>query len=179
MKIFISGGCKNGKSSWAQELAVALGGRRYYIATMIPADEEDELRIARHVEDRKDMGFTTLECGLDIRTCLQKADSSGTFLMDSVTALLSNEMFRGGTVDHNAPERIATELAELADEAGKKGSIIFVSDYIYSDARLYDGLTEEYRKGLALVDRRLARCCDIAAEVCCGNIIYHKGKLSF
>ena len=43
MKIFISGGCKNGKSYFAQSLAKAtcrgVGGPLYYIATMIPCDE--------------------------------------------------------------------------------------------------------------------------------------------
>ena len=43
MTIFLSGGAKNGKSTLAQELAVKLSGagKRYYVATMIPTDEED------------------------------------------------------------------------------------------------------------------------------------------
>ena len=41
MTFLISGGAKNGKSSLAQNLAVALaeGGTHYYIATMIPVDD--------------------------------------------------------------------------------------------------------------------------------------------
>jgi len=178
MKTFISGGCKNGKSSLAQKLVLSYGkGPRYYIATMIPADEEDDVRIARHIEDRKDMGFTTIECGRSILHCLDAADQSGTFLLDSVTALLSNEMFRGSEVDHEAPERVASDLAELAEKAGSRGNIIFVSDYIYKDAFLYDEFTEEYRRGLALVDRHLAAVCDNVAEVCAGTVILHKGVL--
>ena len=43
MIVFITGGAKNGKSSYAQDLAVKLasGGKHYYLATMIPCDEED------------------------------------------------------------------------------------------------------------------------------------------
>ena len=45
MNIFISGGCKNGKSMYAQKLAKEMADARgralYYIATMIPTDEED------------------------------------------------------------------------------------------------------------------------------------------
>jgi len=179
MRTFISGGCKNGKSSLAQQLVVSSGeGPRYYIATMIPADEEDDARIARHIEDRKDMGFTTIECGRGILHVLDEADDRGTFLLDSVTALLSNEMFRGGAVDHEAPERVASDLAALAEQAGSRGNIIFVSNCIYQDAFRYDALTEEYRRGLALVDRRLAAVCDNVAEVCAGSMILHKGVLA-
>ena len=54
MKVYISGGCKNGKSMLAQNLAKKLAGDApmYYIATMIPHDKEDNARIAKHIEDR-------------------------------------------------------------------------------------------------------------------------------
>ena len=49
MNIFISGGCKNGKSLHAQELAKEMADVQhvplYYIATMIPKDDEDHNRI--------------------------------------------------------------------------------------------------------------------------------------
>lgn len=176
MKIFISGGCKNGKSSLAQELAVFLrdAGPLYYLATMISADKEDDRRIARHVADREGLGFTTLEQGRHIRDCLNRADRNGTFLLDSVTALLSNEMFHDGTFDDKAAERTAEDLLEFCEEAR---NVILVSDFIYSDAALYDELTEQYRKGLALVDRTLAGACDTVVEVCEGSARVHKGEL--
>ena len=47
MNVLISGGCKNGKTSFAQDIAVKLSpeGNRYYVATMIPTGEEDYARI--------------------------------------------------------------------------------------------------------------------------------------
>ena len=106
MTVLVSGGSKNGKSGFAQELAVRLSGngRRYYVATMVPFDDEDRSRIKRHIADREGLGFETLELGTDIARCLEQGDN-GTFLIDSVTALLVNEMFSGvqdGTVDDNA-----------------------------------------------------------------------------
>ena len=41
MSTYISGGCKNGKSFYAQRVAKAGGTPLYYIATMIPHDSED------------------------------------------------------------------------------------------------------------------------------------------
>ena len=95
MTIFLSGGAKNGKSTLAQNLAVALSqsGKRYYVATMIPTDEEDYHRIRLHVADRAGLGFETLECGRGILSCLDMADPEGTFLVDSATALLQNALF--------------------------------------------------------------------------------------
>ena len=51
MIIYVSGGCKNGKSSLAEDWAKTLSGGKplYYIATMIPHDSEDNARIERPV----------------------------------------------------------------------------------------------------------------------------------
>ena len=54
MTVFISGGAKCGKSSLAQDLTVSLagGGKRYYVATLIPTGQEDHARIRHHIADR-------------------------------------------------------------------------------------------------------------------------------
>ena len=177
MTVFLSGGCKNGKSTLAEQTAVHLSrpGRLYYLATMIPHDEEDRARIARHVASRSGLGFQTIECGLGLEAALQNADVEGTYLLDSVTALLSNEMFRpDGSVDLAAPERVARELTALAR---RLKNMVFVSDYIYSDALAYGELTEAYRRGLAHIDRTLAAACDTVAEVSFGGRIVYKGEI--
>ncbi len=182
MNILISGGCKNGKSIYAQELARQMAEEQqvplYYLATMIPVDDEDRERIRRHLAEREGWGFETIEQGLNICHALsdtaQTAEGhsiskEGVFLLDSVTALLSNEMFRAdGTVDFNAPQRVASQLAEFAQATG---NTVFVSDYIYSDANLFDSYTESYRKGLAYIDRSLAAICHQTIEVLFGSKI--------
>ena len=64
MTYFISGGAKNGKSTLTQDLAVALagGGKHYYVATMISTGSEDDDRIRRHIADREGMGFEVVVC---------------------------------------------------------------------------------------------------------------------
>jgi len=177
MNIFISGGCKNGKSYHAQELARNMaeetGLPLYYLATMIPHDEEDDARICRHLSEREGWGFDTIEQGVHICEALhaktvsgKEVDPKGVFLLDSVTALLSNEMFQeDGTIDFDAPKRLAEELTHFAHETG---NTVFVSDYIYSDSFAFDDFTEPYRQGLALLDRTLAKLCDQVVEVAYG-----------
>ena len=183
MNYFISGGCKNGKSYYAQKVAQNMARELnvplYYLATMIPVDDEDRARIRRHLDERDGWGFETIEQGLNICDCLSgktalgnPVDPNGVFLLDSVTALLMNEMFKlDGTVDLEAADRLASELLEFAS---KTGNTVFVSDYIYSDATIYEELTEKYRQGLAMLDRTLAKECDQVIEVAYGFIKEYK-----
>lgn len=175
MHTFISGGCKNGKSWYAQRLAKAGGAPLYYVATMISTGAEDDQRIARHIRERDGWGFATLECGRDILSCLEHADCNGSFLLDSVTALLANEMFSPEGFDASAPERVADALEEFVR---RTKSAVFVSDYIYGDAQIFDEWTENYRRGLAYIDRRLAECCENVLEVSAACVICHKGEKS-
>ena len=94
--------------------------------------------------------------------------------MDSVTALLTNEMFgdMNGSINSAAVDKTANGLIAFANTAE---NVVFVSDNIYCDAAFYDEWTEAFRKGLAEVDCRLAAECDVVAEFCCGQIIYYKG----
>ena len=199
MNVLISGGAKNGKSYYAQNLAKAMASGKgcplYYIATMIPRDEEDEARIRRHRAERAGWGFQTVERGRDLPGMFDAAvpaapnasepsdpsepnagdptgssgpDPSGVFLLDSVTALLSNEMFReDGTFDSDTAGRTARECCAFAEMTG---NTIFVSDYIYGDAEEYDPFTEDYRRALAAVDKKLAQVCDRVIEVSAGCI---------
>ena len=179
MTIFISGGAKNGKSTLAQDLTVALskGGKHYYVATMISSGAEDDDRIRRHIADREGMGFETVECFRNIMDCLKIADKDGVFLVDSVTALIQNSLFpveKNYEIDLNAANRCAEELVEFARTVRHA---VFVSDYIYSDAEAFSESTEMYRKCLADIHRRLAAVCDTVIEVSAGHFIIHKGDL--
>ncbi len=179
MKIFISGGAKSSKTSLAQTLAVKLsnGGKHYYVATMIPTDDEDRKRIEMHIKDREGLGFETFECAENFSKAVKALDSKAVFLFDSVTAYVQNAMFpaeKNYEPDFEAAKKCAKDLLEAADEVE---NIIFVSDYIYSDAEFYDDLTQKYRKILAETDRKLAAECDTAIEAVCGSYVAHKGEM--
>lgn len=177
MKIFISGGAKNGKSMFAQQLAKKLSSpdHLWYLATMEPHDEEDWARIARHCKERDGWGFKTVEWGRNLLSHQEEMDSKGVYLVDSVTALLTNEMF--GTMDGHynahAVEDVSQGLLALLKRAD---SVILVSDNIFADATTYDKMTEDFRKGLARIDRCLAEECDVVLEFSCGCPIFYKGE---
>lgn len=179
MRTFISGGCKNGKSTYAESLAKmrSFADRPlYYIATMSPFDKEDQARITRHQAERAGMGFITVEQSTCIEQILEVCDTEASFLLDSLTALLMNELFMPITyeIDVNATTRIKRGLDKIFETVS---DIVFVSDYIYSDAIAYvSETTEVYRKALAELDRYVAQKCDVVIEVAYTHKIIHKGK---
>lgn len=175
MVILISGGCKNGKSSLAQDLAVSLAqtsqksSSLIYFATMIPHDSEDEERIKKHIADRAGMGFKTVECGKDMEEAILKTDEGSVVLFDSLTALVANEMFEGRK-DFDFSKDELNELKEklqngLLKIIQRADSLVFVSDTIFCDGSFYDKTTEAYRKILAETENFIARKADKIYEM--------------
>ena len=180
MTALIVGGSKSGKSSLAQEMAVSLAGTGplYYLATMVPRDGEDRARIARHLEDRAGLGFVTVEQGKNLPGCLARANREGTFLLDSVTALLTNEFFppeKNYAPDYTAGQRVGDDILSLARQVRH---LVVVADDLFRDAARYDGTTESYRQALGGILCRLAEEAELVVEMTMGNPVVHKGVLN-
>ena len=174
MMTLVTGGCKNGKSSYAQDLACELakkeGSAPIYFATMIPHDSEDEARIQKHRTDRKNLGFETIEIGRNFSQIVEKLEPGRVILFDSLTALLANEFFEGRTdfsiqkMQEDAVqiiERIEKSLEKLIQ---KENSVVFVSDTIFCDIK-YDEITELYRRNLAKLEQFVAKRCEKVVEM--------------
>ena len=173
MRYFLSGGSKSGKSMLAQRIAKSLPGPHYYLATLRPTDEEDRAIVKRHLRERDGWGFSTIECESGILSALDLAPENGTFLLDSVTALLANEMFQpDGSVDLSAGERLADDLCQFSALAR---NVVFVADFVFSDGRDYDPLTERYREALGRIGVRLGAVCENVAELSASIPIWYKG----
>ena len=174
MRILLSGGSKSGKSGAAQDIVRKLAGDGpvYYWAAMEPVDREDDERIRNHLADRDGLGFITIERGRSLAD-EPPLPREASVLFDSVTALLANEMFGGGS-DAGAPERA---LAELLALSAKCRNFVCVADEVFRDGAVFEETTESYRRGLAAICRGLAKEFDAAAEVSCGVIRIMKGRL--
>lgn len=94
--IFITGGARSGKSSYAQGFAEKLSANPVYLATARQWDDDFRARIHRH-QDERDERWTTLEEEKN----LSKHDLNGkTVLMDCVTLWLTN-IFHDNQYDLN------------------------------------------------------------------------------
>jgi adenosylcobinamide kinase/adenosylcobinamide-phosphate guanylyltransferase len=184
MNILLIGGSKSGKSMLAQHLVKALsetdGSKPVYWATMEPTDSEDRSRIEKHIFEREGWGFETVECALNIESFLPKLDKNAAVLFDSITALAANEMFgtaKSGYLsmpDYAAEARAAEELFALMSAAKHT---VLVCDEIFRDGMVHDETTEDYRRALANICRKLSENCDAVCEVVCGIARPVKGKL--
>lgn len=175
MNYFLAGGSKSGKSMLGQRVARALAPTlpHYYLATMIPHDPEDDACILRHRAERAGWGFETIECGVNILSALDRAAPNAVFLLDSITALLSNEMFRAdGTMDDAAGARLAAQLVTFAQ---RTGNTVFVCDQIFSDAICYDVWTDRFRQALGQIGTALCAVCENVCEVAAGIPDWYKG----
>ena len=99
-------------------------------------------------------------------------DEDGTVLLDSVTALLANEMF--SPFNPAAPEKALRALLVLGRHCRH---VLCVADDIFRDAGRYTGWTEDYRAGLARICRGLAGEFDLVCEAQAGMLRVHKGRL--
>lgn len=109
--IFITGGARSGKSRFAITEASKIIGRRAYIATAEPLDDEMKERIERHKMERGDE-WDTYEEPIEIATVLQEIrDRYNVIVLDCMTMWLSNLLI--GT--QNTEYRIQTAEAEIKD----------------------------------------------------------------
>ena len=117
MQILISGGANSGKSSLAEQLAVAQSFHpRYYFATMQVWDAECARRIERHRQQRAGKGFQTVEVPTNLLEMVSTLPQGGCGLLECVSNLLSNEQFGGSQED--PVTAILDGMAALQKKAG-------------------------------------------------------------
>lgn len=178
MKALILGGCRSGKSDFAQELALELAGKgkRYYIATMRPSCPEDHSRIASHLQRRAGMGFETIEQPDHLLGILDAVDCGAVFLLDSVTTLLTNEFYPPEEGYAESPTGAARCREELLVFLQKVDNAVLVADNLFCDAVRYEGSTDAFRRHLGRICCDLAAACDRVYELSAGCLKIHKGE---
>ncbi|MBI4844848.1 MAG: bifunctional adenosylcobinamide kinase/adenosylcobinamide-phosphate guanylyltransferase [Nitrospirae bacterium] len=98
--VFITGGARSGKSSFALREADKLEGRKAYIATAQALDEEMKGRIRRHKEERG-AGWDTFEEPLKVSELLGKIKGEYcVIVLDCLTLWLSNLMMADADVNN-------------------------------------------------------------------------------
>jgi len=86
--VFITGGARSGKSSFAQSEALALSQNPVYVATakVYPNDDEFKQRVNRHIADRDDRWTSMEEQLFPSKLCLEKR----VVVIDCITLWLTN-----------------------------------------------------------------------------------------
>ncbi len=182
MLILITGGCKNGKSDFAQRVCMELAEKRkkYYLATLHVRDAEDEKKVESHLKSRAGMDFETIEATEKLPALDKPVYLKSLFLLDSLTLLLANRMFLFDGKNFCFEKDSAQELCkEIINFASKVYCLVVVSDFIYSDCLSYTYESECYRSSLAFIEKELVKVCNSYIEISCTFPLVHKGTCSF
>ncbi|WP_312094759.1 bifunctional adenosylcobinamide kinase/adenosylcobinamide-phosphate guanylyltransferase [Niallia sp.] len=97
--IFVTGGVRSGKSSFAERLAIEYARKAsaelHYIATAVNTDAEMQARIARHQRIRKTqkVKWNSHEQSVDIGELARVFSKKDVILLDCLTVLVNNELF--------------------------------------------------------------------------------------
>lgn len=95
MIVFVTGGARSGKSSFVLSLASKLPGKKAFIATAEPLDEEMRGRIERHKKERNAASWKTFEEPNSAAERLEKLKGYDAVVLDCLTLWLSNVLRRG------------------------------------------------------------------------------------
>lgn len=160
----ITGGSGSGKSAYAEQCILEAGCfPRIYIATMYPFDGESLKRIARHREMRREKQFSTVERFTDLKGL--ELPRGGAVLLECLSNLTANELYQEGGAGEKTEEVVLEGVESLLSQAG---SLVIVTNEIFSDGIAYDPETQRYQQLLGRLNRRLAQRADRVTEVVCG-----------
>lgn len=162
--ILVLGGARGGKSSYAQRLALELGGPEVlYVATAEGLDEEMKARIVAHRAERP-VGWVTLEAPTIVGTALEThAAKVRVVVVDCVTMLASNALLSAEVeADWSQAEpKVQLEIDALL-EAMKRtpATWIVVTNEVGLGLVPDNPLGRVYRDVLGRANQRLAAAAD-------------------
>jgi adenosylcobinamide kinase / adenosylcobinamide-phosphate guanylyltransferase len=112
--IFVTGGARSGKSTFALNLARATNEAVTFIATAQAFDDEMTERITKHQLERP-KEWTTIEASIDVHTALENTQTR-VVILDCLSLLVSNLMLENYS-ETQILERIqnALEIAKTRD----------------------------------------------------------------
>ncbi len=119
--IYITGGARSGKSTFAENLMKEAGHRVLYIATALPFDKGMRRRIKEHIKKRPSF-WDTLEAYKDIGQKLElKNERYHGILLDCITLMINNLIMDRGYAKKGIPlgerERIERLIMSQIDSA--------------------------------------------------------------
>lgn len=182
--VFITGGIRSGKSTFAEKITAGLGSRIAYIATAKALDEEMKYRIKLH-RDRRPWNWTTVEEPLRVTgVVIDYGPKSEVILLDCLTLLLSNLMFEqeqlaGTEFQKEFQDQVLLEISSLAKAAREaRAHVVIVSNEVGMTLVSDNYLGRQYQELVGRANQIMAEFADEAYLVVAGYPIHlkHEGS---
>ena len=171
--LFVTGGCRSGKSKFALGFADDRFTQKVFMATCCAKDEEMQKRIKEHQKARGSDWQT-----VEVATALSEAVTSYSnhtevILIDCLTLWVSNML-----ADNMSQEKIlvcADTLTRAIDEA--QCSIIVVSNEVGTGIVPENELARRFRDVAGFVNQKVAACVNCVVWMVAGIAVPIKGVL--
>ncbi|WP_042356015.1 bifunctional adenosylcobinamide kinase/adenosylcobinamide-phosphate guanylyltransferase [Bacillus rubiinfantis] len=184
--IFISGGVRSGKSSFAEKLTVKLaretGGKLNYIAAGVAFDAEMTMRIKKHQQDRAVSGYhwKTFEQPIDVGVLAPSFHREDIVLLDCLTTLVNNELFAVPQPwdEEFLQKLISRIIAGVFVLKQRARALIVVSNEVLNEPVASNDLVFTYGKILGHIHQQIVKAADLAFLVEAGVPLVMKNRLN-
>ena len=168
--ILVVGGCRSGKSAYAQQLAESLPPSRLYVATCPVIDREMALRIEAHQAARSGRGWETVEEPSDLAAVLGRSRPHNVVLVDCLTLWINNLMYARQCQSRELDEdEVAGQCRAMLDAVvGGPGAVIFVSNEVGMGIVPENAAARRYRDLVGRANQVVAARADTVTLVSCG-----------
>lgn len=170
MIVFVTGGARSGKSTYAEGRAARSGEPVTYLATAVAFDTEMRDRIGRHRAERP-AHWVTVEEPLNVPAAVQHAETP-VLLLDCLSVWVNNLMFHDWT-----DAQILAATDDLVSAArNHAGTVILVTNEVGLGIVPDNALSRRYRDVLGWVNQRCAQASHEAYLLVSGLPLTLKGK---
>jgi len=156
--IFITGGARSGKSSFAEKLASTPGNDVVFFATAEALDKEMADRIKKH-KSKRSRTWRTVEEPININILNEFKNFEGAVILDCITLWLSNMMHKFGIEE--VEDRILEDIWTLLKTVKtSKFTLIVVSNELGLGIVPENRLAREFRDIAGKCNQLIARVAD-------------------
>ena len=150
----VTGGARAGKSRWAEDEALRLGGSDVtYVATAEAHDEEMAARIEAHRAVRP-RDWITVEAPMEVPAAVSEATTS-VVLLDCLTLWVSNQTLAD---IEKAETRVRASVEGLLEASSQReGTLLVVTNEVGLGLVPDNALGRRYRDALGWANARIAR----------------------
>ena len=170
--VFVIGGCRSGKSSYAMQTAEKVPAeQKIFIATCVPQDDEMKRRVARHQKERS-QNWVTVEAPLDLpEAILQNSRRGDVILIDCLTLWVSNLLMKT-----NDQKKLTEIISRLIDALEKTTCpIVLVSNEVGTGIVPENRLARQYRDIIGLANQTVAKTAGKVIWMVAGIPVIVKG----
>lgn len=169
--LLVTGGCRSGKSAYAQDWAEKTSSKRIYLATARVLDREMADRVKRH-QDIRGPGWVTVEEPLNLSAAIERVQGeTGVILVDCLTLWVTNLLLEDRADDH-----ILREVDRVTESLSRSAvSIALVTNEVGLGIVPDNPLARRFRDLAGSVNQKMAQAADRVVLTVAGLPLTVKG----